>query len=198
MPAYHSTLNELQTQEACGCAILPIKTRARGPAPPAPEGQDDIVDEILTLFRANVLFTNFEIKGNADRVLIYGTLFVHLCLKRLDRCTNKSDATRILQQTAVDTFAIPGDSSFPLGGLVRAPSSANEAGKCMCMLLHSSFEVDGSALALVFAETIRGFFKQLREAIAFRLVDEVFPNGEKSKWWMLFAKRKFMNKELSR
>ncbi|KAG6609505.1 Actin-related protein 2/3 complex subunit 3 [Phytophthora cinnamomi] len=174
MPAYHSTLNELQAQEACGCAILPIKTRARGPAPPAPEDQPDIVDEILTLFRANVLFTNFEIKGNADRVLIYGTLFVHLCLKKLDRCSSKADATRILQQTAVDSFAIPGDSSFPLGGLVRAPSSANEA------------------------ETIRAFFKQLREAIAFRLVDEVFPNGEKSKWWMLFAKRKFMNKELSR
>uniref|UniRef100_A0AAV1TIB7 Actin-related protein 2/3 complex subunit 3 n=1 Tax=Peronospora matthiolae TaxID=2874970 RepID=A0AAV1TIB7_9STRA len=174
MPAYHSTLNELQTQEACGCAILPIKTRARGPAPPAPEDQDDIVDEVLTLFRANVLFTNFEIKGNADRVLIYGTLFVHLCLKKLDRCSQKTEAARILQQAAVDTFAIPGDSSFPLGGLVRAPSSANEA------------------------ETIRGFLKQFREAIAARLVDEVFPNGEKSKWWMLFAKRKFMNKELLR
>lgn len=91
MPAYHSTLNELQVQEACGCAILPIKTRARGPAPPAPEDQPDIVDEILTLFRANVLFTNFEIKGNADRVLIYGTLFVHLCLKKLDRCNSKAD-----------------------------------------------------------------------------------------------------------
>jgi hypothetical protein len=36
---------------------------------------------------------------------------------------------RVLQQTALDTFAIPGDSSFPLGGLVRAPSNANEAGE---------------------------------------------------------------------
>lgn len=51
---------------------------------------------------------------------------------------------------------------------------------------------------LIPAETIRGYFKQLREAIALRLVDHVFPNGERSKWWMLFAKRKFMNKELSR
>lgn len=100
MPAYHSTFNELQTQEACGCAILPIKTRARGPAPPAPEGQDDIVDEILTLFRVNVLFTNFEIKGNADRVLIYGTLFVHLCLKKLDRCTNKADGAAAMMAAA--------------------------------------------------------------------------------------------------
>ncbi len=91
MPAYHSSFNELQTAEACGFALLPIKTRSRGPAPPAPEGHDDIVDEIINLFRANVLFTNFEIKGNADRVLIYGTLFVHLCLKKLEKCTAKSD-----------------------------------------------------------------------------------------------------------
>ncbi|GAB9466898.1 hypothetical protein Gpo141_00004262 [Globisporangium polare] len=174
MPAYHSTLNELQTQEVCGCALLPIKTRSRGPAPPAPDGQDDIVDEIIQLFRANVMFTNFEIKGNADRVLIYGTLFVHLCLKKLDKCTTKADAIRVLQQTAVDAFAIPGDSAFPLGGLVRAPTSANEA------------------------ETIRAYFKQLREAIAMRLPDEVFADGSRSKWWMFFAKRKFMNKELTR
>lgn len=155
MPAYHSSFNEAQAQDACGCALLPIKTRSRGPAPPAPEGQEDIVDEIIALFRANVLFTNFEIKGGADRVLVYGTLFVHLCLKKLDRCASKADgmwrylmepsgngsrlmillyaapATRILQQTAVDQFAIPGDMSFPLGGLVRAPSGANEAGACV-------------------------------------------------------------------
>lgn len=91
MPAYHSAFNDLKVQEVCGCAILPIKTRSRGPAPPAPEGQDDVVDEIIQLFRANVLFTNYEVKGNADRVLIYGTLFVHLCLKKLDKCATKAD-----------------------------------------------------------------------------------------------------------
>lgn len=48
------------------------------------------------------------------------------------------------------------------------------------------------------AETIRSYLKQLREAIAFRLPDEVYANGTRSKWWMFFAKRKFMNKELTR
>ena len=38
----------------------------------------DIVDEALALFRANVLFRNFEVHGSADRVLIYLTLFIHL------------------------------------------------------------------------------------------------------------------------
>lgn len=31
-----------------------------------------------------------------------------------------------------------------------------------------------------------------------RLPDEVYADGSRSKWWMLFAKRKFMNKELTR
>lgn len=47
-------------------------------------------------------------------------------------------------------------------------------------------------------ETVRAYLKQLREAIALRLPDEVFADGSRSKWWMFFAKRKFMNKELQR
>lgn len=95
MPAYHSSFNDATAQEACGCFILPLKTKLRGPAPPAPEGKDDIVDEILDYFRANVLFTNYEIQGNADRVLVYGTLFTHACLKKLDSCPTKEQGKRI-------------------------------------------------------------------------------------------------------
>src|ERR1700686_3389367 len=43
----------------------------------------DNVDECLTLFRANCLFRNFEIKGPADRTLIYGILFISDCLNKL-------------------------------------------------------------------------------------------------------------------
>lgn len=178
MPVYHSQYNEKDGEfaEACGCAILPMKTKLRGPAPTLPldSPEEDIVDEILTLFRANVLFTNFEIKGNADRTLVYGILYTHFCLKEMTHCQTKNDALRVLQQNAVENFAIPGEPSFPLGGMVRAPSSATES------------------------DTIRGYFRQLREAIALRIVEKVFtPEGTKSKWWMLFAKRKFMNKELT-
>ena len=37
----------------------------------------DIVDEAIYLFRANVLFRNFEVQGSADRTLIYLTLLIH-------------------------------------------------------------------------------------------------------------------------
>lgn len=35
------------------------------------------MEEAIRLFRANVLFRNFEILGGADRNLIYLTLFIH-------------------------------------------------------------------------------------------------------------------------
>ncbi len=81
MPAYHSAFNDAPpTSEVCGCPIFPLKTRARGPAPllDASSEHEDIVEEALRLFRANVLFRNFELKGGADKVLIYLTLFIHL------------------------------------------------------------------------------------------------------------------------
>ena len=37
-PAYHSSLNEGGYNEACGCAVLPLKTEFRGPAEIAEEG----------------------------------------------------------------------------------------------------------------------------------------------------------------
>jgi len=38
---------------------------------------DDVVDEAIRLFRANVLFRNFEVQGGGDRILVYLTLFIH-------------------------------------------------------------------------------------------------------------------------
>jgi hypothetical protein len=39
--------------------------------------QDDIIDETMNFFRANVFFKSFEVKGGADRLMIYLTLFIH-------------------------------------------------------------------------------------------------------------------------
>ena len=30
---YHSKLNDVDAQVVCGCAVLPLKTSTRGPAP---------------------------------------------------------------------------------------------------------------------------------------------------------------------
>jgi actin related protein 2/3 complex subunit 3 len=78
--------------------LLPLRTRTRGPAyalpsldasippsqSPEPDSESyDALDEVLSLFRANTFFRNFEIQGPADRLLIYGILFVSECLTKV-------------------------------------------------------------------------------------------------------------------
>jgi hypothetical protein len=55
----------------------------------------DILDETLTLFRANTLFRNFEIKGPADRVLIYGILWISECLGKVKPTMSQRDAEKV-------------------------------------------------------------------------------------------------------
>lgn len=109
----HSTTpaeqNELTIYDLGNFPILPLRTRTRGPAytlpalPPntldmdvTPESESyDCVDEILSLFRANVLFRNFEINGPADRMLIYGTLFISECLGKVKPTMNAREAEKV-------------------------------------------------------------------------------------------------------
>ena len=57
--------------------------------------------------------------------------------------------------------------------------------------------VSGKTLRFV-ADSTRSYFKQLRTAVSKRLAPRLyFADGTPNKFWMAFAKRKFMNKELS-
>ncbi|CAM9374623.1 unnamed protein product [Discosporangium mesarthrocarpum] len=67
------------------CAIIPNPN----PNPNPNSGQEDIVAEVLYLFRANVLFRNFEIKGAVDRTLIYLTFYTQQCLKEMEKTPDK-------------------------------------------------------------------------------------------------------------
>ena len=42
----------------------------------------DIIDEAIIYFRANVLFKNFNIEGDADKLLVYITVFIQKCLEK--------------------------------------------------------------------------------------------------------------------
>jgi actin related protein 2/3 complex, subunit 3 len=90
----------------------------------------DIIDECLSLFRANCLFRNFEIKGAADRTLIYGILFISDCLNKLGsrHSQNQQEATKALNALALENFNIPGEPGFPLNPLYAAPANRNDAG----------------------------------------------------------------------
>lgn len=173
MPAYHSKYCGVASEEACGCALLPLKTKSRGPAPPCPAGEDDIIDEVIRYFRPNCLFRNFDVKGGADRTLIYLTLTMQQVLKECERFKTRPEAEKSTQAMITKQFAVPGGPGWSLGGLFPVPGDIQEG------------------------ETWRLYMKQAREEIASRTLDILFyPDGSKNKWWNSFAKRKFMNKEL--
>ncbi|KAG4304249.1 hypothetical protein PORY_002430, partial [Pneumocystis oryctolagi] len=178
--AYHSSfINDTELQQIGGFAILPLKTKFKGPSQisTVSDSSLDIIDESIELFRANCFFRNFEIKGPADRTLIYGILFISDCLNKLYRayCT-KSDAVKLLNAFALESFAIPGDPKFPFNSLYTAPLNDSES------------------------DFLKQYITQFRQELALRLVDRVYldSNDEKpNKWWLCFSKRKFMNKTLT-
>jgi actin related protein 2/3 complex subunit 3 len=105
----------------------------------ADANEEDIIDEALNLFRANVLFRNFEIKGDADRLLIYLILYITECLNKLTKNPSLREAEKILGTLALSNFSIPGDATFPLNALYPTPANKMDAGKkCSEDLLVSS------------------------------------------------------------
>lgn len=172
MPAYHSTfLGEEGTSRIVGnLCLLPIHSNFRGPSYP-PEQDYDIVEEILDLFRANSFFKNFEIKGPADRLLVYGILFVSDCLSKLNKDVSHKEATRILNNLALDSFSLPGDVGFPLNTLYKPAANKNES------------------------DLLRSYLQQFRQELADRLLKKIYkddPNSP-SKFWLAFTRRRFMN-----
>ncbi|CAD6588727.1 MAG: subunit of the Arp2/3 complex [Alectoria sarmentosa] len=142
MPAYHSIFLQDQDVRVIGnLALLPLRTRTRGPAyslPALAPGTSDLdidpdsesydsLDEVLSLFRANTFFRNFEIKGPADRLLIYGILFLSEALGKIKPSMGKKEAEKALLNSALDQFAIPGDASFPLNQAFEAPRDRQDA-----------------------------------------------------------------------
>ncbi|UKZ56164.1 hypothetical protein TrVGV298_009993 [Trichoderma virens] len=186
MPAYNSDFNSDPNPPRLigNFPLLPLRTKTRGPAyvlpfpsPPLPAHESpeiesesyDILDEVLRLFRANTFFRNFEIKGPADRLLVYGIWFVSDCLQKIKPNASARDAGKEVNNLALDlNFAIPGDPGFP-------PEPDRQD-----------------------AEQLKLYMAQVRQELASRLLARVYEEDESkpSKWWLSFTKRKFMGKSL--
>ncbi|KAI5962925.1 ARC18 [Candida pseudojiufengensis] len=175
MPAYHSTFIGEETQDSRtigNLSLLPLNTKYRGPAYETTDY--DIIEETLDLFRANSFFKNFEIKGNADRLLIYGILFISDCLSKINSRMSHKESTKVLNNLSLDNFALPGDINFPLNSLYLPPKTKNEA------------------------DLLRQYLTQFRQELAERLLNRIYKDDPSvpSKYWLSFTKRKFMNKSL--
>ncbi|SCU88735.1 LADA_0E11804g1_1 [Lachancea dasiensis] len=176
MPAYHSTFaaDSLNDRMVGNVVLLPLKTNFRGPAYQA-NSDYDIIDECLDLFRANSFFKNFEIRSPADRVLIYGILFVNECLSQLKSSTSYNEALKILTNVALGDFAVPGTPRFPLNNVYSVP-------------VQSHAEMD----------LLKSYIQQFRQELATRLLERLYADSKEgpSKFWLGFTRRRFMNKSL--
>ncbi|ORX76496.1 actin-related protein 2/3 complex subunit 3-like protein [Anaeromyces robustus] len=173
MPAYHSSFNSDDLRCIGNMAILPLKTKYKGPAPVETNPEtEDIIDEAINIFRANCLFKNFEFKGTADRVLVYLIIFISECLSKISQKSplpNKIEGYKILNSHALQNFSIPGDPNFPLNAYFEAPVDRNQA------------------------ELMKQYISQLRQEMAVRITERIYTeDSAPSKWWMSFSKRKFM------
>uniref|UniRef100_A0A6N2N0F8 monogalactosyldiacylglycerol synthase n=1 Tax=Salix viminalis TaxID=40686 RepID=A0A6N2N0F8_SALVM len=168
---HHSSfVDEEGVRKACGCPLLPLKSHIKGPAPVSDQDRTDIVDEAITFFRANVFFRNFDIQSPADKLLIYLTFYINVALKRLEGCRTLAEGTKAIINLGLEKVPVPGESGFPFPGLFSDPQSQKEA------------------------ELFRNYLKQIREETSGRLLSVAYrPNGTPNKWWLAFAKRKFMN-----
>ncbi|KAL2482730.1 Actin-related protein 2/3 complex subunit 3 [Forsythia ovata] len=168
---YHSSfVDEEGISKACGCPLLPLKSHIKGPAPVSEQDSTDIVDEAITFFRANVFFRNFDIKSSADKLLIYLTFYINIALKRLEGCRTLAEGTKAIINLGLEDVPVPGESGFPFPGLFALPKTPKES------------------------VLFRNYLKQIREETSGRLLSVAYrPNGTPNKWWLAFAKRKFMN-----
>lgn len=85
------------------------------------------------------------------------------------------EAQKEVQNIALDTnFSIPGDPGFPLNQMFSPPSTRQEA------------------------EVLKQYLSQVRQELAQRLLARLYEGGAEkpSKWWLSFAKRRFMGKQL--
>lgn len=79
---------------------------------------------------------------------------------------------------ALVRFSLPGDADFPLNAYFEKPKSSAEY------------------------EELKKYITQIRSEIGIRLIERVFDpklaeDGRPSKWWIMFARKKFLKAELS-
>eukprot|EP00658_Telonema_sp_P-2_P069265 TRINITY_DN583_c0_g1_i7.p2 TRINITY_DN583_c0_g1~~TRINITY_DN583_c0_g1_i7.p2 ORF type:complete len:178 (+),score=37.16 TRINITY_DN583_c0_g1_i7:257-790(+) len=174
---YHSKWNKEDPAGGflMGMGVYPLRSCIAGPAPEAPELGEDIVDEAIDKFKANVMFRNFKPEGPADLVHLYLLLYIHQCLQRFDKCENKRKAQEAVNELLALKVLVPFDSEFPVSPLYTQSTSASEK-----------------------RDTVK-YFAQLRREASLRLIPIVYdaaPDQTGDKWWLCFAKRAFLKKPL--
>ena len=86
--SYHSKMCDDQSfMMACSFPIIPFESKPEYERNPGDD--QDIIDEAIHMFRANILFKNYKIKGPADKVIVYLTSFIQVCMQNTMKRTKE-------------------------------------------------------------------------------------------------------------
>lgn len=139
---------------------------------------EDIIEEALNLFRLNAFAKSFDIRGPADRTLVYLFLVIGEFLGRLRPEMSLAEAQRALAALATQPMTLPGETAFPLNGMFPAVRGGGSE-----------------------AEQLKTYLGGIRGETSARLLNRLYPAGDAgvkgpNPWWMAHQRRKFMNKTL--
>lgn len=178
MPSYHSVFNSQQYSTLCGLPYIDFKQNKIPDLNydklklPLNEIDIDIIDEALIYFRANVLFKNFPLRGDADKLLVYITVFISKCLEIA--YNQDIDKAKSLMKNLIDECEwSPNLKSHFLNNL----------------LVYKANEV----------QELQIYLKSIRKEIVMRLMFLLYDSDSKTldlKYWLGFAKKRFMGYEM--
>eukprot|EP01083_Nonionella_stella_P276949 941515_1 len=119
---YHSKSNynsDIDYKVVCNVYILPLRIGSIAGVAVCNKVNDDIIDETIKYFRANIFKKTFKSNGNADLILIYLTAFISYCLRKWKDIKSKTEAMDSvfykseLNEKKKYLIKCPGDKGFP-------------------------------------------------------------------------------------
>lgn len=178
MPAFHSLFTNTNNQKACDFPLIPFQTGKNPILDPklirSLDKSIDIIDEAIVYFRANVLFKNFSIKTEGDKVLLYITVFISKCLETM--YNNQSNIKKAKEM---------------LNGLV---SEAEWSPSLKTHFLNSVLVMNPNETV-----DLQKYLKSLRQETVSRLMNLWIDSENPSidlKFWFSYTKKKFLGYEM--
>ena len=176
MPAYHSKYNKIESDKYCGIPILNYRKKSSAILDPkkitnAEEGSFDIIDEAIIYFRVNVFFKNFTIDGDADKLIVYLTVFIQ---KILEKANNPDE-----NKAKANVRALVDDCEY-----VRKVEN------------FFNVLVNDNPSQM---ESLKKYLKELRAETVDRMINILFENPETkmdSRFWIALGKKKFMGYDM--
>ena len=178
MPSYHSVFNKIKVcQKYCGIPVFEFKEKKTPTLDASKLKVDlnqielDIIDEAIIYFRANVFFKSFKIEGDADKLLVYITVFIQKCLE-IANGQNPTKAKENMKKLVDQCEYIPKAENF---FNILVTKKDNEIPK------------------------LQKYLKRIRKETVERLIYILFVDEKTKmdfKYWVALGKKKFMGYDM--